>query len=365
VTDIIAVFNAGSSTLKFSVFRHDDFSLIHNGTLEVPDSQDGHKKALQQALGWISAHKDGLKLHVAGHRVVHGKDRAKPEKITAKILTELKTLIPLAPLHQPHNLRVIEELAALHPELPQVACFDTAFHRTQPKLASMFALPRRFYDDGVKRYGFHGISYEYIASVLPKYAGDKAKSRVIVAHLGNGASLCAMKNLQSQATSMGFSTLDGLMMGTRCGTLDVGVPLYMQQHLNMTTDQVTDTLYHKSGLLGVSGISNDMRTLEQSDAPEAGEAIALFCHMAAQHCGSLMSILGGLDALVFTAGIGEHSARVRREICHYLTWAGLSFDETLNQKNATQIHAKGSKIAAYVIPTDEEIVIARACRMIS
>jgi len=335
---VIAVFNAGSSSLKFSVFRHDNLELLHKGDVDVPDSKDGHKKALNEALTWISSQKE-LELSVAGHRVVHGKDRAKPVKITPEVLKELQSLIPLAPLHQPHNLSIIEELAKLHPNLPQIACFDTAFHRTQPKLAEMFALPRHFYDDGVKRYGYHGISYEYIASEIPKYA--KVHEKVVVAHLGNGASLCAMKDLKSVATSMGFSTLDGLMMGTRTGVLDAGVILYLQQHLKMSVEAVSDLFYHKSGLLGVSGISNDMRTLEESKKPEAREAIDLFCRMAAQQLGGLIAILGGLDALVFTGGIGEHSERVRQGIIDYFAWISPP---------------------VYVIPTNEELVIARACR---
>jgi len=365
VNRIIAVFNAGSSSLKFSVFRHADLAPLHKGAVNVPDTQDGHKVALQEVLDWLASHKDGLQLYAAGHRVVHGKDRAAPVLVMPETIAELKTLIPLAPLHQPHNLRIIEELAAIHPDLPQIACFDTAFHHTQPKLASMFALPRHFYEDGVKRYGFHGLSYEYIASELPKYEGDKAKGRVIVAHLGNGASMCAMKDLKSVVTSMGFSTLDGLMMGTRCGTLDAGVVLYMQQHLGMTADAVTDILYHQSGLLGVSGLSADMRTLEESDALEAKEGIDLFCSMAAQHIGSLMVMLGGLDALIFTGGIGEHSWRIRRNICSYFAWMGLILDETRNKANAPDIHAPNSAIVAYVIPTNEELVIARACRTVT
>jgi acetate kinase len=362
VTKVIAVFNAGSSSLKFSVFRHSDLALLHNGAVDVPDTKDGHKVALQQILDWLAAHKDGLKLYMAGHRVVHGKDRAAPVAITPKILDELKALLPLAPLHQPHNLRIIEELAKIHPGLPQIACFDTAFHRTQPKLAAMLALPRHFYEDGVKRYGFHGISYEYIASELPKIAGEKARGRVVAAHLGNGASMCAMRELKSVATSMGFSTLDGLMMGTRCGSLDAGVLLYMQQHLGMKAGAVTDLLYHQSGLLGVSGISSDMRQLEQSDKPEAQEALDLFCRMAAEHLGGLIAMLDGLDALVFTGGIGEHSARIRRGICAYFEWTGLALDEARNQSNAAAIHAKDNKINVYVIPTNEELVIARACQ---
>jgi len=360
VTDVVAVFNAGSSSLKFSVFHQADLALVHQGSADVPDTQDGQKIALQSALTWLSSHKDGLQLKIAGHRVVHGKDRAAPARITPEILAELKTLIPLAPLHQPHNLSIIEALLAIHPGLPQIACFDTAFHRTQPKLASMFALPNHYYDDGIKRYGFHGISYEYIASELPKYA--KAYGRVIALHLGNGASICAMRDLKSVGSSMGFSTLDGLMMGTRCGTLDAGVVLYMQQHLGMSADQVTQLLYHQSGLLGVSGISHDMRTLEANHSAQAHEAIDLFCHMAAQHVGSLTATLGGLDALIFTGGIGEHSARVRSQICRYFSWAGLSIDEKNNQQNAAAIHAANSNIAAHVIPADEALLIARACR---
>ena len=265
-------------------------------------------------------------------------------------------------MHQPHNLKIIEELAARYPKLPQIACFDTAFHRTQSRLASMFALPRHFYDEGLKRYGFHGISYDYIASELPKYAGDKAKGRVIVAHLGNGASLCAMKNRQSVATSMGFSTLDGLMMGTRCGSLDPGAVLYMQQHLGMTAEKVADVLYHQSGLLGVSGISNDMRSLGKNTLPQAREALDLFCYVAAQHIGGLMAVLGGLDAIVFTGGIGEHSAHVRRDICAHFIWAGLVLDERHNGANEPAIHAKTSYVEAFIIPTNEELVIARECK---
>ena len=362
MVDVIAVFNSGSSSLKFSIFRHDDLKLLHKGESDVPDNKDGHKAALQKALEWITSHASKLKLSAAGHRVVHGRDYDAPLLMTPQTLADLKTLIPLAPLHQPYNLKTIEVLSSVRPDLPQVACFDTAFHHTQSKLASMFALPHHFYDEGVKRYGFHGISYEYIASELPKYAADKAKGRVIAAHLGNGASLCAMKNRQSIATSMGFSTLDGLMMGTRCGTLDAGVVLYMQQHMGMTVKQVEDILYHKSGLLGVSGVSNDMRTLGKKTLPQAKDALDLFCYMAARHIGSLMVALGGIDALVFTGGIGEHSADIRRDICAYLGWAGVTLDERRNQSDDSEIHAKNSYVSAYVIPTNEELVIARAVK---
>lgn len=358
--DIIAVFNAGSSTLKFSVFAKDDLSPLHRQTMDVPEG--GHEAALQQALRWISEHGDGMRLSVAGHRVVHGKDFAEAKIVSPALLAELAALAPLAPLHQPHNLQIIEALARLRPDLLQVACFDTAFHRTQPKLAMMFALPRHFYDEGVKRYGFHGISYEYIASMLPEVAGEVALGRVIVAHLGNGASACAMRGLKSVATSMGFSALDGLMMGTRCGTLDAGVVLYLQQYLGMNTAEVEDVLYRRSGLLGVSGLSGDMRLLEGNGTVEAEEAIALFCRRAAQEIGGLMAVLGGLDVLVFTGGIGEHSARVRRGICEYLGWVGLALDKEANQANRQVLHSAESAVKTYMIPTNEEVVIARAAR---
>jgi acetate kinase len=362
MTKVIAIFNAGSSSLKFSVFRYDDLKLLHKDEIDVPDTPAGQKAALKEALDWLSLQGPAMKLHAAGHRVAHGKDYDAPVLMTPHMLSELRTLNPMAPLHQPHNLKIMEELKAHHPQLPQVACFDTAFHHTQTKLATMFAIPHHFHDKGVRRYGFHGISYEYIASELPKYSAEKAKGRVIVAHLGNGSSLCAMKNRHSVATTMGFSTLDGLMMGTRCGSLDAGVLLYMQQNLAMSVNEVSDILYHQSGLLGVSGISNDMRMLGKNTMPQAKEALDLFCYTAAQHIGSLMAVLGGLDAIIFTGGIGEHAAAIRRDICAYFGWAGLVLDERRNQTNESEIHAKNSYIAAYIIPTNEELVIARAVK---
>jgi acetate kinase len=266
----------------------------------------------------------------------------------------------LAPLHQPHNLAAIAAVAKLHPELSQVACFDTAFHHTQPELAAAFALPRAITVEGVRRYGFHGISYEYIAGVLPDVLGPVlAEGRVVVAHLGSGASLCAMHRRQSVATTMSFTPLDGLVMGTRCGNLDPGVILYLIQQKGMTPQAVTDLLYHSSGLLGVSGISDDMRTLLASDDPLAANAVALFVYRFSGELGALAASLGGLDALVFTAGIGEHAAEIRRRACEQARWLGVELDDAANAKGAARISTPASKVSAWVIPTNEDLMIAR------
>jgi acetate kinase len=271
----------------------------------------------------------------------------------------LEDLVPLAPLHQPHNLAAIRALMTLQPGLPQVACFDTAFHRTQDPLAQQFALPRDITAGGIQRYGFHGLSYEYIARVMPQHLGDLADSRVIVAHLGNGASLCAMRHRKSVATTMGFTALDGLMMGTRCGAIDPGVLFYLMRERNMPAEKVEDLLYRRSGLLGVSGISSDMRELLASDAPTASEAIDLFCYRAAREIGSLTAALGGLDALIFTAGIGERSHEVRARICEKLQWLGLAIDDAANRAHKTTLNRAESRVAVRLIPANEESVIAR------
>lgn len=292
--------------------------------------------------------------------MVHGgQHHAAPARVTDALLADLAALVPLAPLHQPHNLAAIRSVAALMPDLPQVACFDTSFHRTQSRLAQLFALPRAMADDGILRYGFHGLSYDYIASALPNHLGQGANGRVIVCHLGNGASLCAMKDRQSVATSMGFTALDGLVMGTRCGTLDPGVVLYLLDK-GWSATNITRLLYEDSGLLGVSGISNDMVILEASPAPQAQEAIDLFCYRAANQLAALVPALGGLDAIVFTAGVGEKSARVRKVICAQLHWMGVDLDVGANESNATRISPPDSTIDVLIIPTDEEAVIARA-----
>jgi acetate kinase len=272
-------------------------------------------------------------------------------------------LIPLAPLHQPHNLAAIRAVARLAPQLPQVACFDTAFHRTQPFVAQAYALPRVYASSGLRRYGFHGLSYEYIAWVLPMYDPDVATGRVIVAHLGNGASLCAMHNGQSVASTMGFSTLDGLVMGTRCGTLDPGVLLYLLD-LGMNVRELEQLLYHQSGLLGVSGISSDMRTLLSSNDPHAAEAIDLFVYRIGRELGSLAAALGGLDALVLTAGIGEHSPVIRQRVCQAAAWLGVQLDEAANQRNEARISRPDSRVAVWVIPTNEELMIAQHTRRV-
>ncbi len=384
MNDVIAVFNAGSSSLKFSLFDYTTLESLYQGKVDnIPTqpvfsiedthgtniaqqslSRKGHDAALHAVLGWITSLENTLQLKIAGHRVVHGKDFPAPVRITPDIMTMLGKWIPLAPLHQPHNLRIIDALTAAYPQLPQIACFDTAFHHTQPRLSRMFALPRQYYDEGIQRYGFHGLSYEYIASELPKCIGNKASGKVIVAHLGNGASLCAMQGLKSHATSMGFSTLDGLMMGTRCGTLDPGVLLYLQQEKKLSLEQVERLLFYESGLKGVSGISHDMRTLLVSDAPEAKEAIALYCATAARHIAALAANMGGVDALVFTAGIGENQPTIRQSICDHLAWAGLQIDTQKNIRNHDAIYAKQSRMEAWVIPTNEELMIARHCRQL-
>lgn len=297
------------------------------------------------------------------HRVVHGgKLYTDPVLINFDVLTNLREFIPLAPLHQPYNLEVIDRALAFFPGIPQVACFDTAFHRTQTKLAETFPLPHAYTDEGIIRYGFHGLSYGYIASQLQTYVGERAKERVIVAHLGNGASLCAMRDLKSVSTSMGFTALDGLMMGTRTGSIDPGVILYLLQEKKMTVEQVTELLYHESGLKGVSGISADMKVLLQSDLPQAKSAIDLFCFIAARHMGSLLPVIGGMDILVFTAGIGENCPLIRRKICEYFQWMNLVIDPQSNESNAIQIHSPQSEVDVYVIPTNEEVVMAEAVK---
>lgn len=383
----ILVLNAGSSSLKFAIYpdQQGDGPPILRGTIAGIGNKpvfsartgEGHALANDQLmrleprakhdtlipalLDWLKTKEGGVTLTAAGHRVVHGgRDHAGPAVVNDALLGELDTLVPLAPLHQPHNLAAIRTVAASAPDLPQVACFDTSFHRTQDRIAQLFALPRALSDEGILRYGFHGLSYDYIASTLPAHLGDRADGRVIVAHLGNGASMCAMKNRRSVATSMGLTALDGLMMGSRCGALDPGVVLYLMDAKNMNTDEITNLLYRESGLLGVSGISNDMAVLEASPTPEAQEAIDLFCHRAATELAALAAAIGGLDALVFTAGIGENSALVRNRISDRLGWMGIALDADANDQNSARISASTSCVDVLVIPTDEEAVIARA-----
>lgn len=379
-SDVILVINSGSSSIKFSLFDSEKISLIYHGEIEkiffkpmmsVYDinhtliNQNNniaadYESALQAFFNWFESLENNTKLKAVGHRVVHGgKDYLKPTRITSEVVLNLNKLIPFAPLHEPHNLESIRIITIMYPKLPQIACFDTSFHRTQLPIATLFAVPRKFTDEGIIRYGFHGISYEYIASVLPKYLENMAESKIIVAHLGSGASMCAMRHRKSVATSMGMSALDGLMMGTRCGNIDPGFLLYLFQEKKYTADEAMNLLYKESGLLGVSEVSNDVRKLEQCDSPYAAEALNLFCYRAARELCALLAPLKGCDAIVFTAGIGENSAFVRKEICDWLEWLGVVLDDEANQKNKTIISHKTSKIIVAVIPANEEYMIAK------
>jgi len=382
----LLVINAGSSSIKFAIYQVVILSTLRvdaTGQIEgignhsrfmVRDAQgnilsncllsteevNNHADAIIIIRSWLLEYIRGGTLLAVGHRVVHGGQQYfTPILIDEKVLIDLENLIPLAPLHQPHNLAAIRALQEIMPTLPQVACFDTALHRTQPDIAQLFALPRGITDAGVRRYGFHGLSYEYIVSVLPDLDASLVKARIIVAHLGNGASLCAIQNGRSVATTMGFSPLDGLVMGTRCGSLDPGVLLYLMKHYNMDAHALEQLLYYQSGLLGVSGISSDMHTLLDSDEPQAKEAVDLFVYRVGREIGSLVAALGGLDALIFTGGIGENSAEIRAKICQWTEWLGLELDVSANEAGAPCISMPNSKLSAWVVNTDENRMIAQ------
>lgn len=380
----LLVLNAGSSSLKFALYRVEDshaFAPRYRGIIEeiggasrlriaaapsadecidTPLSVRDHQAAIQALLDWLEPKLDGLRLIAAGHRVVHGGvDFAAPVRVDEAVLARLERLVPIDPLHQPHNLAGIRALIRARPELPQVACFDTAFHRTMPEIAQRFALPADITEAGVRRYGFHGLSYQYVAEALPSLLGELADGRVIVAHLGNGASLCAMRERKSVDTTMSFTPLDGLTMGTRCGAVDPAIPLYLLRERNMDVEAVSDLLHKRSGLLGLSGISSDMRQLLASERAEAHLAVEHFIYRTAQGIGALSMSLGGLDALVFTAGIGEHAAAVRSQICKRCAWLGLELDAEANAAHGPRVSAAHSLVSAWVIPTDEELVIAR------
>ncbi|MCK6370187.1 MAG: acetate/propionate family kinase, partial [Gammaproteobacteria bacterium] len=318
------------------------------------------RTALDTLAGWLRGRYRGGRVLGVGHRVVHGGARfAAPTIVTPQVLEELRQLIPLAPLHQPYNLAAIDAVAERIPDVAQVACFDTSFHRGQPAVAELVPLPKEIRDAGVQRYGFHGLSYEYIASVLPDVAPQIAAGRVIVAHLGSGASLCAMRNGKSVDSSFGFTAVDGLCMGTRPGAVDPGVILYLFQNMGLSAQDVESILYKKSGLLAISGISNDMRDLLGSSEPAARLAVDYFVYRAAKEIGALTAALGGLDALVFTAGIGENSAEIRRRICEASSWLGIELDANANERCGPRISREGSRVSAWVIPTNEELMIAR------
>ena len=389
MTDAILVLNAGSSSIKFSLFAEAGIepAVVASGQVESLDTSPhfiaknsagqtasekrwaqgtklGHDGAVAHIMDWLkTTYAAQHQLVAVGHRVVHGGvDYSAPVRIDRDVVANLEKLIPLAPLHQPHNLAPIRTLMERAPQLPQVACFDTAFHRSNPPLAQMFALPSELTESGVRRYGFHGISYEYIASVLPKFDERAARGKTVVLHLGNGASMCALQAGASVASTMGFTALDGLPMGTRCGAIDPGVMLYLMDERRMDARAIEKLLYHQSGLLGVSGISSDMRTLLASSDPRARLAIDLYCYRIRREIGSLAAALGGLDAIVFTAGIGQNSAAIREQVCRDAAWLGVELDPTANAAGGPRISTPGSRASAWSIPTNEELMIARHTR---
>jgi acetate kinase len=381
---LIGVINAGSSSLKFSFYEGETRLLAgqvegigatHTASAVGPDGEPvtppqlgttapkTPSEVLPALIPWARERLGDRRLAALGHRVVHGGLRhSRPARVTPELLNELEALVPLAPLHEPHNLAPIRMALSLNPELPQVACFDTAFHRTAPPVEQAFALPYALYEEGIRRYGFHGLSYEYIASVLPHRAPDIAGGRVVVAHLGNGCSACALTAGVSVATTMGFTALDGLPMGTRCGELDAGVVLHLIQQRGMQASELVDLLYRRSGMLGLSGISSDFRELLASDDPHARFAVEVFCYRVARHIASLAAALGGLDGIVFTAGVGENAAPVRSAICHACAWLGVALDEVANREHRERISTAESHVAAHVINTDENLMIARHAR---
>lgn len=381
MTDTLLVVNVGSSSLKFALYDADEAlplylrgsseSLATGSRWRLRDHQgglleEGHDAsawspgaAVERVLRLLQQRMPGRYIAAVGHRVVHGgMHHALPAYVDAELLDALRALEPLAPLHQPHNLAAIERIAAEHPGLPQVACFDTAFHRSAPDLAQRYALPDAMHQAGIRRYGFHGLSCEWIAGSLATLDPAATEGRTIILHLGNGASLCALEGGRSIATSMGFSALDGLPMATRCGGIDPGVLLHLLRSEGMDVQAVEDLLYRRSGLLGISGISGDMRVLEASPEPAARIAIDYFVYRIQREVGSLLAALGGLDSLVFTAGIGENASRVRAAVLQGLAWTGVQLDAQANQAHGPRISSAGSPVRAWVLPTDEERVIA-------
>ena len=388
MSDAILVINAGSSSIKFSLFvkRDEALDFFLGGQIEglhtaprfrvksatgavvgerrwATGEALGHDAAVTFLAGFLRQEFGDHSLAAVGHRVVHGGlDYAAPVRATADTVERLERLVPLAPLHQPHNLAPIRLLLANRPDLLQVGCFDTAFHRGQQELAQAFALPPEITERGVRRYGFHGLSYEYIASVLPQIDPGAAAGRTVILHLGNGASMCAVHECRSVASTMGFTAMDGLPMGTRCGNLDPGVLLYLMDELKLDSRAIEKLLYQQSGLLGVSGISSDMRTLLGSREERAKFAVELFTYRIGRELGSLTAALGGLDALVFTAGIGEHAAEIRERVCKEAAWLGVQLDPAANGAGGPRVTAEDSRTRAWVIPTNEELMIAQHTR---
>ena len=384
MTSALLTLNAGSSSLKIGLFPLVGEAPLARGLVDRmgPDAilklTDAQDVALPTS-GVITNHFDAIKTVVAalrqrwpdldvlaiGHRIVHGgAERSEPVILTDDVLAELTDLAPFAPLHQPHNLAGVRAAMAAFPGVPQIGCFDTAFHRHHPWVNDTFGLPRFLYEQGVRRYGFHGLSYEYISGEIQRTAPHLAAGRVIIAHLGNGASMCAVRNGRSIASTMGFSALDGLPMGTRCGQLDPGVVLYLMDQKGMTAAAISDLLYQQSGLLGLSGLSNDMRTLEAAGTAEAAEAIDYFVFRCQREVGGLAAALGGIDALVFSGGIGENSPFIRSRICESMAWMGIEMDPGRNAGNERLISRDNAATRVLVIPTNEEVVIARAAQAI-
>jgi len=377
----ILVINAGSSSIKFAGYRSAgaaELEFLGKGQVEGLRTEpkftckdaDGkrlgehrwsaaiaHSTALDYIIQWIEENATEVRIGAVGHRVVFGGALyTRPTLVDDRIIAEIEKLVPFFPLHLPHNLASIRALMEQHPRVPQVVCFDNSFHSTQPRIAQLYALPRNMTERGIRRYGFHGLSYEYIARRLPEYAPEA--SRVVVAHLGSGASMCAIRNGESIESTLGFSALDGLPMGTRTGTLDPGAVLYFMQTLGMGAGAIESLLYKESGLLGVSGVSNDMRDLLASEDPNAKEAVELFVYQIAKQLGALAAALQGLDALVFTAGVGEHAALIRKRVCHQAEWLGIRLDPRANEVHGPRISTENSRVSAWVIPTDEERMIA-------
>jgi len=388
MTSVILTLNSGSSSIKFSLFsigkNSNNLGLLCHGELEgIPhrvhfSASNDHdslgdeilkegtnfETALRYLLDWIKTNYSQTQLMAVGHRIVHGGPLySQSVQINQQVLIYLDSLSSLAPLHQPHNLAGVRAIQSLNSAIPQVACFDTAIHHTQPRLATLFALPFRFWGEGVRRYGFHGLSYQHIAEALPKLIGEKSRGRIIVAHLGHGASMCGLKNLESLATTMGLTALDGLPMGTRCGSIDPGVILYLMSEKGYSIQDMIDLLYKKSGLLGLSGVSDDMRDLLALNTFQAREAIEYFCYHVQREVGSLVAALGGLDTFIFTGGIGENAASIRQKICDGLKWLDIELDQERNSLGSPheplQISMVDRQPSVWIIPSNEEIVIAQ------
>jgi len=389
MANAIVVLNAGSSSIKFSLFlqRGEDLELDVRGQIEgiytsprfvakdragsVRSEKSwgevrlGHEGALEHIMEFLRGELADDHLVGVGHRVVHGAmEYTRPVRLDAAVLAALEKFVPLAPLHQPHNLSPIRILLERAPGLPQVACFDTSFHRSNPEVAQRFALPAELHEAGVRRYGFHGLSYEYVASVLPQFDAKAAQGRTVVFHLGNGSSMCAILEGRSMASTMGFTAVEGLPMGTRAGSLDPGVVLYLMDERKMDVRAIEKLLYQQSGLLGMSGISSDMRTLLASEDPRAAAALDVFVYRMRRELGSLTAALGGLDAIVFTAGIGENAPAIRERVCRDAGWLGVELDAAANAAGGPRISAASSRVSVWVIPTNEELMIARHTRRV-